>query len=123
VAAVWAEEDVPAASLVLGGAGAVLTGMLACLGGQQPGEEEREVDWRQRLHVHAAVGVVFRREPVEAAADLPELPLDVDQRREEQIALQAGRLAPPHPGVADRDQHGELVVPAGQQRGSLGHEQ
>ena len=62
-------------------------------------------------------------EPVEAAADLPELPLDVDQRWEQEVALQADRLAPPHAGVADREQHGELVVPAGQQRGSLGYEQ
>jgi hypothetical protein len=53
--------------------------VLACQGYQQSGEEGRDVDRRQRLDVRAAVGVVFLREPVDAAADLPELPLGVDQ--------------------------------------------
>jgi len=40
-AAVGAQEEVPAASIVPGGAGAPLPCVLACLGGQQPGEEGR----------------------------------------------------------------------------------
>jgi hypothetical protein len=79
VASVGAEEDVPAASAVIGGAGAPLPCVFVCLGGQQSDQERRDADRRQQLDVRAAVGVVLRREPVEATADLPELPLDVDQ--------------------------------------------
>jgi hypothetical protein len=79
VAAVGAEEDVPAASIVLGGAGAPPLRVSPGLGGQQLGEERRHVYRQEWLVVRAAVGVVLRREPVETAADLPELPLDVDQ--------------------------------------------
>ena len=94
VAAVGAEKDIPAALSVPGGAAAPLLCALACLDGQQPGEEGRDVDRRQRLHVRAAVRVVLRREPTEAAADLPELPLDVVQARErDQRRSCRGRVA------------------------------
>jgi hypothetical protein len=33
--------------------------------------------------------------------------------------FQPNGLAPPQPGVADRDDHGEILVPAGYQRGPL----
>ena len=57
---------------------------------------------------------------MERAADLAELPLDVDLVVVDVVAFQADRLAPPHPGVGDGDDHGEVLVPAGQQRGPLG---
>ena len=78
VAAVRAEEHVLPAAAVLGGAGAPLPGLACDLAGQQVGQERREVDGQAGFPVGAAVGVVLRREPVEPAADLAELPLDVD---------------------------------------------
>ena len=39
------------------------------------------------------------------------------------VAFQADRLAPPQAGIGDRDDHGEVLVPAGQQRGPLGNQQ
>jgi hypothetical protein len=36
------------------------------------------------------------------------------------LVLQGDHLAQPQPGVGDRDDHGEVVVPPGQQRGPLG---
>jgi len=57
---------------------------------------------------------------VEGAADLAELPLDVDLVLMDLVAFQADRLAPAHSGVGDRDDHGEVLVLAGQQGGSLG---
>ena len=57
---------------------------------------------------------------MERAPDLAQLPLDVDLIVVDVVAFQADRLAPPHPGVGDRDDHGEVLVPAGQQRGPLG---
>jgi hypothetical protein len=64
VAAVGAEEDVPAASAVPGGAGAPLPCVLACLPGRPAARRGRaECRPGQRLHVHAAIGVVLRPEP------------------------------------------------------------
>jgi hypothetical protein len=70
VAAVGAEERVPATSAVLCGAGKLPP--CARLGGQQVSEEGRDVDRDERFHVRAPVRVVLRREPVKAAIDLPE---------------------------------------------------
>jgi hypothetical protein len=60
---------------------------------------------------------------VELAVELAQLPLDVDLAREGEVALEADRLAPPHSGVADRDEHGEVFVAAGEQRCPLGEQQ
>jgi hypothetical protein len=55
VTAVRAVEHVPAGTAVLAGAGAQAVGVLVCLGGQQLGEEDRGVNWYERLPVRAAV--------------------------------------------------------------------
>ena len=120
VAAVRAEEHVLPAAAVLRRAGAPLPGLGFDLPGEQVGQERREVDGQAGFPVGAAVGVVLRREPVERAADLAELPLDVDLIVVDVIAFEADRLAPAQAGVSDRDHHGEVLVPAGQQRGPLG---
>jgi hypothetical protein len=56
---------------------------------------------------------------VECAPKLAELPLDVDLARVGVLGFQADRLAPAQAGVGDRDDHGEVVGAAGQQRGPL----
>jgi hypothetical protein len=48
------------------------------LAGEERGEERRQIDGEAGFPVGAAVGVILRRQPVEGAPDLPELPLDVD---------------------------------------------
>ena len=82
---------------------------------QEPGQ----VDGQLRLPFRAAVGVVLGREPVEPAVEFAELPFDMDLARVQVFAFQPDRLAPAHPGVGDGKDHGEVVVPAGQQRGPL----
>jgi hypothetical protein len=107
---------------VLAGAGAWLAGLVHDLAGEERGEKRRQIDGEAGLPVGAAVGVILRRQPVEDAPDLTELPLDVDLTGVDVTALQADRLAPPHAGVGDREDHGEIIVAAGQQRGPLGGE-
>ena len=120
VAAVGAEEDVPAAAAVLGGAAAGRMRVVLDLAGEQAGEERRQVDRETWLPGGAAVGVVLGREPVEPAVEFAELPLDVDLAGVEVVAFQADRLAPAQAGVADGEDHGEVLVPAGQQGGPFG---
>ena len=103
VAAVRAEEHVVPAAAVLRGAGAPWAGLFLDLAGQQVGQERREVDGEAGFPVGAAVGVVLRREPVEGAADLAELPLNVDLVVADVVAFEADRLAPAQAGVSDRD--------------------
>jgi hypothetical protein len=124
VAAVRAEEDVPATAAMLGGAYAAF-GRQALglrLAGEQGGQERRQVNRQAGLPGRGAVGVVLGRQPVEDAAELAELPLDVDRFGVEVLAFQADRLTPPHTGVANGDDHGEVVVAAGQQRGAFGYQ-
>ena len=123
VAAVGAEEHVLPAAAVLGGAGAPWVGLFLDLPGQQVAQELGEVDRQAGLPVRAAVGVILRREPVKRAPDLAELPLDVDLVVVDVVALQADRLAPAQAGVGDGDDHGEVLSPAGQERGALGDQQ
>ena len=78
VAAVRAGEHVVPAAAVLRGAGAPVPGLAFELAGEQPGQERREVHGQAWFPVRAAVGVVLRREPVERAPDLAQLPFDVD---------------------------------------------
>src|ERR1022692_1471759 len=91
--------------LVPAGAGASPTGFFLPLelAGDQLVQERREIDGQARLPVRAAVGVVLGRKPVENAANLAELPFDVDLAGARVVALQADRLAPPQARVADRD--------------------
>ncbi len=121
--ALRAVEQVVAGSVVVAEAGTAPLCVLVDLGSEQRGEEVGDVDGHERVPVRAAVGVVLRGEPVETSLDLVELPLNIYQRRHEEVAFQTGRLGPSHPGVADRDEQGELIVAAGQQRGPLGREQ
>ena len=123
VTAVRAEEHVLPAAAMLVCAGAALLGLGLDLPGEQVGQERREVDGQAGFPVGAAVGVVFGREPVERAPDLAELPLDVDLVVVNVVAFEADRLAPAQAGVGDGDDHGEVLVPAGQQRGPLGDQQ
>jgi hypothetical protein len=123
VAAVGAEEHVMPAAAVLPGACAPLRRLGLDLPGEQLGKERREVDGQARLPVRAAIGIVFRRQPVKRAPELAQLPLDVDLVPLHKLALQADDLAQPQPGVGDRDDHGEVIVPAGQQRGPLRDQQ
>jgi hypothetical protein len=60
---------------------------------------------------------------VESAPDLTQLPLDVDLVLVDMPAFQADRLAPPQAGIGDRDDHGEVLVTAGQQGSALGGQQ
>jgi hypothetical protein len=39
-----------------------------------------------------------------------------------EIALEADGLAPAQAGVPDREDHGEVLIAAGQQRGALGEQ-
>ena len=95
----------------------------AGLGGRAARKKRRQIDGEAGFPVGAAVGVILRRQPVEGASDFTELPLDVDLTGVEVLAFEADRFAPPHAGVGDREDHGEVVVAAGQQRGPLGGEQ
>jgi hypothetical protein len=122
VTAVRAEERITTGPAVLCYAGARVPGLALDLAGEQPGQEWREVDREARFPIWAPVGVVFRREPVKYAPELAKLPLDVDLARVCVLAFQADRLAPAQPGIGDRDDHGEVLVLAGQQRGPLGDE-
>jgi hypothetical protein len=54
---------------------------------------------------------------VEPAVKFAELPFDVDRARVEMITFEADRLAPAQSGVADGDDHGEVLVPARHQGG------
>ena len=111
--AVRAEERITTGPAVLCYAGARVPGLALDLAGEQPGQERREVDGQAWFPGRAAVGVVLGREPVEGAAKLPELPLDVDLAGVRVPGFQADRLAPAQAGVGDRDDHGEVVVAAG----------
>ncbi len=122
VAAVRTQEHVPAGAAVLRGARAPLLAAGLELAGEQVVQERREVDREPRLESGAAVGVILRREAVEPAVDLVELPFDVDLAGVGVVALQADRFTPAQPGVADRDDQSEVVVAAGQQRGPLGEQ-
>src|SRR5215471_4917580 len=83
------------------------------------GRNTREVDRQARFPGRAAVGVVLGREPVEGAAELSELPLDVDLAGVRVPGFQADRLAPAQAGVGDRDDHGEVLATAREERGPL----
>ena len=120
VAAVRSEEDVPAAAAVLGGAAAGRMRMVLDLAGEQAGQERRQVNRQTRLPGRAAVGVVLGREPVEPAIEFAELPFDVDLAGPEVAAFEADRLAPAQARVADGEDHGEVLVPAGHQGGPFG---
>jgi hypothetical protein len=120
VAAVPAEEEVPAAAAVLGGAAAGRMLVVPDLAAEQAGQERRQVDRETRLPGWAAVGVVLGREPVEPAVELAELPFDVDLARVEAAAFEADGLAPAQAGVPDGEDHGEVLVPARHQGGSFG---
>ena len=122
VAAVRAEEHVPAAAAMLGGTSTRWMGVGLDVAGDQVGEERREVDGQAGLPVRAPVGVIFRRQTVELAVEFAELPFDVDLGRVSVGVFQADRLAPPQAGVADGEDHGEVLVPARQQCGALGEE-
>jgi len=76
------------------GAGAWLAGLDHDLPGEERSKKRRQVDGEAGFPVGAAVGVIFRRQPVERAFDLTELPLDVDLTGVEVTAFQADRLAP-----------------------------
>ncbi len=117
VAAVGSEEEVPAASAVLGGAAAGRMLVVPDLAAEQAGQEKRQVDRETRLPGRAAVGVVLGREPVELAVEFAELPLDVDLAGVEAAAFEADRLALAQAGVRDGEDHGEVLVPARHQRG------
>jgi len=101
VAAVGAQEHVLPTAAVLGRAGAPRPGLGLDLPGKQLGQERREVDGQAGFPVRAAVGVVLGREPVEGAADLAELPFDVDLVVVDVVAFQADRLAPADPFSGD----------------------
>ena len=97
VAAVWAEEHVAPAAAVLSSAGARSAGAVLGLERDEVLKEPGKVDGQLRLPLRAAVRVILRREPVEPAVELAELPFDVDLARVQVVAFQADRLAPPHP--------------------------
>jgi len=78
VAAVRAQEHIPAGAAVLCGARAPPTGVGLELALEQAVEERREVDGELGLPFGAAVGVVFGREAVEPVVDLVKLPLNMD---------------------------------------------
>src|SRR5439155_17644281 len=100
---------------VLGHPSARVAWLAVDLAVEQVGQERREVDRETRFPGRAAVGVVLGREPVEGAAKLPELPLDVDLAGVRVPGFQADRLAPAQPGVGGRDDQGEVVCAAGYQ--------
>jgi hypothetical protein len=120
VPAVWAEEYIAAGPAVLCHARAWVPWLVLDLAGEQVGQERREVDGKAWFPGWAAVGVVFGREPVEGATELTKLPLDVDLAGRCVLGFQADRFTPAHPGVGDRDDNGEVVAAAGQQRGPFG---
>jgi hypothetical protein len=120
VTAVRAEEYVTTGPAMVDDASARVPWLALDLAGEQQGQERREVDRQARFPGRAAVGVVLGREPVEGAPKLTKLPLDVDLAGVRMLAFEADHLAPAHPGVGDRDDHGEVVVAAGQQRGPFG---
>ena len=122
VTIVRASEQVTAAALVRACALAPASGDRPCLAGEHGGEERGQVDRDSRLPVERAVGVVLGRQPVELAVELAQLPLHVDQCRLQKLAFQTHGLAPSHPGVGDGDEHREVVIPTGQQGGTLGDE-
>jgi hypothetical protein len=122
VTAVRAEQHVQSGPAVLGHASARVPGLALDLAGEQVGKELREVDREARFPVGAAVGVVFGREPVERAPELAKPPLDVGGVLVSVLAFQADRFAPAQPSAGDRDDHGEVIGAAGQQRGLLGDE-
>jgi hypothetical protein len=93
VAAVGAQEHVPACAAKLRGARAPLLATGLELPGEQVIQERRKVHGQPRLEPGAAVGVVFGREAVEPAVDLVELPFDVDLAGDV-VSLQADRLTP-----------------------------
>src|SRR6266702_4710759 len=121
--AVRPEEDVSAAAAVLADASAWLVRMISDLAGDHFGEESGKVNGEAGLPARATVGVVLGRDPVKLAVEFAELPFDVDLAREGEVALQADRLAPPEAGVADCDDHGEVLAPAREQRGPFGEQQ
>ena len=90
--------------------------------GQQAGQEGGEVDGQAGLPGRTAVGVVLGRQPVKDAVDLAELPFDMNLALAEVVTFEADGLPPAQAGVADRDDQGEVVVPAGQQRGAFGEQ-
>jgi hypothetical protein len=120
VAAVRAQEQVPAGPTVLRGARAPLFISGLELAGEKMIQKRREVDRQPWLESGAAVGVVFGGEAVEPAIDLVELPFDMDFAFVHIAALKADGLAPAQACVADRDDQGEVVVAAGQQGGPFG---
>src|SRR5450755_50394 len=71
VATVWAEEHVVPAAAMLAGAGAPPPGMVLGLERDQVPQEPGKVDGQLRLPLRAAVGVIFRREPVHARRRRP----------------------------------------------------
>jgi hypothetical protein len=107
---------------VLGGAWATPAGAGLELAGERVVKERREVDGQSRLEPGAAVGVVLGREPMAPAVNLVELPFNVDLAGVGVVALQTDGLTPTQPGVADRDDQGEVLVAARQQRGPLGEQ-
>src|SRR5262249_14437562 len=119
VAAVRTEEHVAPSPAVLAHAGAWVPWLALDLAVEEGAQERRQVDRQAWVPGPAAVGVVLGREPGEAPAQLAKLPLDVDLGGVRVPGFQADRLAPAQPGVGDRDDHGEVVVAAGQQRGSF----
>jgi hypothetical protein len=120
VAAVRAQEQVPAGPTVLRGARAPLFVVGLELAGEQMIQKRREVDRQPWLESGAAVGVVFGWEAVEPAIDLVELPFDVDFTLVHVAALKADGLAPAQARVTDRDDQGEVGVAAGQQGSPFG---
>ncbi|MGH7904970.1 MAG: hypothetical protein ACREPA_12730 [Candidatus Dormibacteraceae bacterium] len=96
MAAVRTEEHVVAAAAVLGRARTPLTGLFLDLPFQEVGQERREVDGQAGFPAGAAVRVVLGREPMECAADLAQLPLDVDLVVADVLAFEADRLPPAH---------------------------
>jgi hypothetical protein len=60
---------------------------------------------------------------VEPAPELVELPLDTKLVGVYECRAEADRLAPPHAGVGDRDDHHEVGAAAGQRSATLGDDQ
>jgi hypothetical protein len=112
VGAVGAAEDVAAGAAVHGLAGAGVVGVFLYLAGEELGEERGQVDGDAWFLGGGTVGIVLGRQAEEAAAQLAELPFDVDLVGVEVVALQADDLAPAQAGVGDGDEHGELLVAA-----------
>ena len=94
VATVRTEENAVPTAAMLPGAGAPSAGTVLDLERDQVVQEPGKVDGQLRLPLRAAVRVILRREPVESAVELAELPFDVDLARAEVVAFQADHLAP-----------------------------